>query len=72
MAHELSRGGGAGKEYMCSAHQQGHAQSDGCGGWEETRCTLRMTFLPRVTSFNSICQGRQFPGDYSHICGYVW
>lgn len=71
LAGELIRVGGGGKEFTHSAHGQGCAQDD-CRGWGKTCCTPRMTFLPKVTSFHSIWQGMQFPGDCSQICGYVW
>lgn len=59
------------KEFMHSAHRQGHARDD-CRDWDKTRCTLRMAFLPRVTSFNSIWQGCNFQVSvvkYVVMCG---
>lgn len=59
LAGALSRGGGIGKGYTGSVSRQEHAQGD-CRGWGETRGTLRMTSLPRVTSHISVCRGSTF------------
>lgn len=63
-AEEVSKS----KEYMHETSQRGHAW-DGCRGWEETHCTLMVNFLLKVTSLSSLCQGRQFSGECTRICG---